>query len=102
MTNAEAVGTVHRMMEACEQEEARTAALASQVDAKKYDPGAARQKVLEGSGDLSADAAVRRGIHTPYGGGTMTTLNDILALIPMEDQWIYVFDTADRQRSLRE
>ena len=23
----------------------------------------------------------------------MTTLNDILALIPMEDQWIYVFDT---------
>lgn len=23
----------------------------------------------------------------------MTALNDILALIPMEDQWIYVFDT---------
>lgn len=23
----------------------------------------------------------------------MTTLNDALALIPMEDQWIYVFDT---------
>lgn len=23
----------------------------------------------------------------------MTTLNDILTLIPMEDQWIYVFDT---------
>lgn len=23
----------------------------------------------------------------------MTTLNDILALIPAEDQWIYVFDT---------
>lgn len=23
----------------------------------------------------------------------MTTLNDILALIPLEDQWIYVFDT---------
>nr|DAW24238.1 MAG TPA: hypothetical protein [Caudoviricetes sp.] len=23
----------------------------------------------------------------------MTTLNDILVLIPMEDQWIYVFDT---------
>lgn len=44
MTNAEAVGTVHRMMEAREQEEARTAALASQVDAKKYDPGAARQR----------------------------------------------------------
>lgn len=42
MTNAEAVGTVHRMMEAREQE-ARTAALASQVDAKKYDPSAARR-----------------------------------------------------------
>lgn len=24
---------------------------------------------------------------------TTTTLNDILTLIPMEDQWIYVFDT---------
>ena len=23
----------------------------------------------------------------------MTTLNDILVLIPMEDQWIYVLDT---------
>ena len=23
----------------------------------------------------------------------MTTLNDILVLIPMEDQWTYVFDT---------
>lgn len=23
----------------------------------------------------------------------MTTLNDILVLIPMEGQWIYVFDT---------
>lgn len=23
----------------------------------------------------------------------MTTRNDILVLIPMEDQWIYVFDT---------
>ena len=44
MTNAEAVGTVHRMMEAREQEEARTAALASQVDAKKCDPSAARQR----------------------------------------------------------
>lgn len=43
MTNAEAVGTVHRMMEAREKEEARTAALASQVDAKKYDPSAARR-----------------------------------------------------------
>ena len=37
MTNAEAVGTVHRMMEAREQEEARTAALASQVATKKTD-----------------------------------------------------------------
>lgn len=44
MTNAEAVGTVHRMMEAREQEETRTAALASQVATKKYDPSAARQR----------------------------------------------------------
>ena len=44
MTNAEAVGAVHRMMEAREQEEARTAALASQVATKKYDPSAARQR----------------------------------------------------------
>ncbi len=43
MTNAEAVGTVHRMMEAREQEETRTAALASQVATKKYDPNAARR-----------------------------------------------------------
>ena len=43
MTNAKAVGTVHRMMEAREQEEARTAALASQVATKKYDPNAARR-----------------------------------------------------------
>ena len=44
MTNAEAVGTVHRMMEAREQEEARTAALAYQAATKKYDPSAARQR----------------------------------------------------------
>lgn len=44
MTSEEAVEVVHQMMEAREQEEARTAALASQVDAKKYDPGAARQR----------------------------------------------------------
>lgn len=44
MTSEEAVEVVHQMMEAREQEEAITAALASQVDAKKYDPGAARQR----------------------------------------------------------
>lgn len=27
----------------------------------------------------------------------MTTLNDILVLIPMEDQWIYVFDTEGKR-----
>lgn len=43
MTSAEAVEVVHQMMEAREQEEARTAALASQV-ATKYDPSAARQR----------------------------------------------------------
>lgn len=44
MTSAEAVEVVHQMMEAREQEEARTAALASQVATKKYDPSAARQR----------------------------------------------------------
>ena len=44
MTSAEAVEIVHQMMDAREQEEARTAALASQVATKKYDPSAARQR----------------------------------------------------------
>lgn len=43
MSSAEAVQVVHQMMDAHEQEEARTAALASQV-ATKYDPSAARQR----------------------------------------------------------
>lgn len=45
MSSAEAVEVVHQMMEAREQEEARTAALAShsQVAMKKYDPSAARR-----------------------------------------------------------
>lgn len=43
MTSAEAVEIVHQMMEAREQEEARTAALASQVATKKYDPSTARR-----------------------------------------------------------
>lgn len=43
MTSAEAVRVVHQMIEAREQEEARTAALASHV-ATKYDPSAARQR----------------------------------------------------------
>lgn len=43
MTSAEAVEIVHQMMDAREQEEARTAALASHV-ATKYDPSAARQR----------------------------------------------------------
>lgn len=38
MSSAEAIQVVHQMMEAREQEEARTAALASQVATKKYDP----------------------------------------------------------------
>lgn len=46
MTSAEAVEVVHQMMEAREQEEARTAALASQV-ATKYDPSAVRRKFWE-------------------------------------------------------
>lgn len=44
MTNAEAIQVVHQMMDYREQEEARTAALASQVATKKYDPSAARQR----------------------------------------------------------
>lgn len=44
MTSAEAVEIVHQMMDAREQEEARTAALVSQVATKKYDPRAARQR----------------------------------------------------------
>ena len=44
MTNAEAVEIVQQMMDAREQEEARTAALASQVATKKYDPSAARKR----------------------------------------------------------
>uniref|UniRef100_UPI0040270FF5 hypothetical protein n=1 Tax=Dialister sp. TaxID=1955814 RepID=UPI0040270FF5 len=43
MTSAEAVEIVHQMIDAREQEEARTAALASQVTTK-YDPSAARQR----------------------------------------------------------
>ena len=45
MTSAEAIEVVHQMMVAREQEEARTAAIASQVATKKYDPSAARQRV---------------------------------------------------------
>lgn len=44
MTSAEAVEVVHQMMDAREQEEARIAALSSQVATKKYDPSAARQR----------------------------------------------------------
>lgn len=44
MTNAEAVEIVQQMMDAREQEEARIAALASQVATKKYDPSSARQR----------------------------------------------------------
>lgn len=43
MSSAEAVDVVHQMMEAREQEEARTAALASQVVTERNDPGAARR-----------------------------------------------------------
>ena len=43
MSSAEAVEVVHQMMEAREQEEARTAALASQVVTERNDPGAARR-----------------------------------------------------------
>ena len=44
MSSAEAIRVVHQMINAREQEEARTAALASQVATKKYDPSTARQK----------------------------------------------------------
>lgn len=44
MSSAEAIKVVHQMMDAREQEEARTAALASQVATKKYDPSAARRR----------------------------------------------------------
>lgn len=44
MTDAEAIQVVHRMMDYREQEEARTAALASQAATKKYDPSAARKR----------------------------------------------------------
>lgn len=44
MSSAEAIQVVHQMMDAREQEEARTAALASQVATKKYDPSAARKR----------------------------------------------------------
>lgn len=44
MSSAEAVQIVHQMIEAREQEEARTAALASQVVTKKYDPANTRRE----------------------------------------------------------
>lgn len=44
MSSAEAVQVVHQMMEAREQEEARTAALASQVATKKTDPANTRRE----------------------------------------------------------
>lgn len=44
MSSAEAIQVVHQMMEAREQEEARTAALASQAVTKKYDPANARRE----------------------------------------------------------
>ena len=44
MSSAEAVQVVHGMMAAREREAAKTAALASQVAKKKYDPSAARQR----------------------------------------------------------
>lgn len=44
MSSAEAIQVVHQMMDAREQEEARAAALASQVATKKYDPSAARKR----------------------------------------------------------
>lgn len=43
MTSAEAVEIVHGMMAAREREEARTAALASQVVTERNDPGATRR-----------------------------------------------------------
>lgn len=44
MSSAEAVRVVHQMIEAREQEEARTAALASQVVTKKYDSANTRRE----------------------------------------------------------
>lgn len=44
MSSAEAIQVVHQMMDAREQEEARTAALASQVATKKYDPANVRRE----------------------------------------------------------
>lgn len=43
MSSAEAIQVVHQMMDAREQEEARNAALASQVVTERNDPGAARR-----------------------------------------------------------
>lgn len=43
MSSAEAIQVVHQMMDAREQEEVRTAALASQVVTERNDPGAARR-----------------------------------------------------------
>lgn len=43
MSSAEAIQVVHQMMDAREQEEARTAALASQVVTERNDPSAARR-----------------------------------------------------------
>ena len=43
MSDAEAIQVVHGMMAAREREEARTAALASQVVTERNDPGAARR-----------------------------------------------------------
>lgn len=43
MSSAEAIQVVHQMMDAREQEEARTAALASQVVTERNDPDAARR-----------------------------------------------------------
>lgn len=43
MSSAEAILVVHQMMDAREREEARTAALASQVVTERNDPSAARR-----------------------------------------------------------
>lgn len=43
MSSAEAIQVVHQMMAAREREEARTAALASQMVTERNDPGAARR-----------------------------------------------------------
>ena len=43
MSDAEAIQVVHGMMAAREREEAKTAALASQVAMKRNDPGATRR-----------------------------------------------------------